>query len=93
MVEAARREAWQHTAWLAALIANANRDPKRKPTPFTPDDFNPMVSRRERKAKGIAVDENTIGDVKRMFSAIRQPTEAERAQRPACAAREMPAMQ
>jgi hypothetical protein len=70
MVEAARREAWQHTAWLAALIANANRDPKRKPTPFTPDDFNPMVSRRERKAKGIAVDKENIGDMRAMFEGM-----------------------
>lgn len=28
-------------ARLMALIANANRDPKRKPTPFSADDFMP----------------------------------------------------
>ena len=66
MAEATRREAWQHTAWLSAMIANANRDPKKKPSPFQPDDFNPLV-RKDRKAGAVVVDENTIGGLKAMF--------------------------
>ena len=67
MAEATRREAWQHTAWLSAMIANANRDPKKKPSPFQPDDFNPMA-RKDRKAGAVVVDENTIDDLKMMFA-------------------------
>jgi len=66
LAEAARREAWQHTAWLSAMIANANRDPHKKPSPFQPDDFNPLVQ-RDKKATAVVVDEHTIGDLKAMF--------------------------
>jgi hypothetical protein len=68
MVQARRQEAWQHTAWLAAMIANANRDPKRRPQPFMPDEFNPMV-KRHRRAGAIKVNEETIGDLRQMFTA------------------------
>ena len=71
MAEATRREAWQHTAWLSAMIANANRDPKKKPSPFQPDDFNPLA-RRDRKAGAVVVDETTIGDLKQMFGQLAQ---------------------
>ena len=52
MFKAQRREAWDHTCWIVAMIANANRDPKKKSTPFTPDDFNPL---KERRNSGQAV--------------------------------------
>jgi len=32
----------QRMAQLMALIANVNRDPKRRKVPFTPDDFMPQ---------------------------------------------------
>jgi len=32
---------WNHTSSIMALFANANRDPKRRPTPFDPADFTP----------------------------------------------------
>lgn len=67
MADATRREAWQHTAWLSAMIANANRDPKKKPSPFQPDDFNPLA-KRDRKAGAVIVDDETIGDLKVMFA-------------------------
>jgi hypothetical protein len=41
MAQARRSEAWEHTSWLLAMIANANRDTKKRPTPFRPSDFNP----------------------------------------------------
>jgi hypothetical protein len=68
MVEARRQEAWQHTSWLAAMIANANRDPKRRPQPFMPDEFNPMV-KRKRRPGAIVANEETIGDLRQMFTA------------------------
>lgn len=41
--------AWKRTAALCSLIANCNRDAKKKPRPFTPDDFDPTVRRVEHK--------------------------------------------
>ena len=38
---------WNHTSTVMSLIANANRDPKRKPTPYSPQDFNPYVDEVE----------------------------------------------
>lgn len=36
------RRADVRAAMIASVIANANRDPKRKPSPFTIDDFMPF---------------------------------------------------
>lgn len=66
MVEARRQEAWQHTAWVSAMIANANRDPKRRPQPFMPDEFNPMVKRAETPGVILVTDEN-IHDIRNRF--------------------------
>jgi len=71
MAEASRREAWQHTAWLSAMLANANRDSKKKPSPFQPDDFNPLVA-KDKKADMVVVNDETIGDLRAMF--IGQPS-------------------
>ena len=64
MAEAARREAWEHTSSLMALVANANRDPKRKPTPFKPADFNPYALRR---SSGLPLTADTIGVLRQVF--------------------------
>jgi hypothetical protein len=46
MAEAASRDAWAHTSAVLAMLANANRDPK-KTQPFKPADFDPhRVSER-----------------------------------------------
>jgi hypothetical protein len=72
MAEAARKEHWQHTAWLAAMIANANRDPRRKPSPYTPDDFNPMVFGKKRGSRSgdVVVTKENIGELREMFTAF-----------------------
>jgi RecB family exonuclease len=43
MVESRRREAWQHTSAVLATLANIHRDPKKKPRPFTTQEFHPMA--------------------------------------------------
>ena len=48
------------------MIANANRDPHKKPSPFQPDDFNPLAQ-RDKKASAVVVDEHTIGDLRALF--------------------------
>jgi hypothetical protein len=60
-----------HYALILCQFANANRDPKRKPAPFTPDDFNPMV-RRDRKAGAVTVTKENIGDMRAMFESMKQ---------------------
>lgn len=32
---------WLHTAQVLAMMANVNRDPKRRPSPYTASDFMP----------------------------------------------------
>ena len=52
MVDACRRDEWQHTSAVLAMLANAHRNPKKKPQPFTPAEFNPLVNERKKpKAK------------------------------------------
>jgi hypothetical protein len=41
--------AWNQTALLAYLTAEPNRDSKRRPTPYHPDDFNPHAQGRVHK--------------------------------------------
>ena len=43
MADARRREAWQHTSALLAMLANVHRNLKKKPQPFTPAEFNPLA--------------------------------------------------
>ena len=62
MATARRRDAWERTAWVLAMIANCNRDPKKKATPYTPDDFNPMAARTKAAEPTVSV-----ADLKTMF--------------------------
>lgn len=43
------------SAIVASVVANANRDPKRRPRPFSPRDFMPLVRRDERPAERAPV--------------------------------------
>jgi hypothetical protein len=61
MAEGAQRERWQHTSCILALIANANRDPKRTRR-FTPADFNPFNRRRQ----GIPITPDNIQMLKKL---------------------------
>lgn len=48
MAEAKERAAWGRAAMVACLIAETNRDEKKKSEPFTPDDFNPYADNTDR---------------------------------------------
>jgi len=56
MAEGLGRERWAHTSLLCALIANANRDPKRT-RPLKPSDFDPY-SIRDRRERVVADEES-----------------------------------
>jgi hypothetical protein len=43
-VEGHSRAAWDHTASLMCLIANVNRDPKRRSDPWRVEDFHPHLA-------------------------------------------------
>ena len=42
---------WSLQSALMALMANINRDSKSKPTPFSPDDFNPFKHQAQEAEK------------------------------------------
>ena len=65
MAEGHAKDAWQHTANLMALIANVNRDPKKK-RPFKPSDFNPTISKQSRP-EAIVVTKENISLLKHAF--------------------------
>ena len=63
MAEARRKDAWDRTSTVLALIANVNRDPK-KTRAFRPKDFNPY----ERRGKsGMPITKGNIGVLKTVF--------------------------
>ena len=57
MAEARQKVEWGQTASIMALLANCHRDPKKRPRPYTPDEFMPR-SRPRRKA-AISVERLT----------------------------------
>jgi len=62
MAEGRCREDWAHTSTVMALLANINRDPRKKSTPFKPADFDPYVH-LDRKAAGQAFDDRLPGSI------------------------------
>ena len=50
MAEAKVKHNWTHTSSVLAMIANVNRDKKKKPSPFKPDDFNPFAKKTKTDA-------------------------------------------
>ena len=62
MADARRRDEWQHTSAVLAMLANVHRNPKKKPQPFTPADFNPLAER-----KPVTIAKTDIRILKRVF--------------------------
>jgi hypothetical protein len=57
MAQAHRRELWNHTSAVLALVANCHRDPK-KTRPFKPADFHPDVGKN--RAAPVAKADITV---------------------------------
>jgi hypothetical protein len=55
MADARRRDEWQHTSAVLAMLANVHRNPKKKPQPFTPAEFNPLAGERKAVAPKTGV--------------------------------------
>jgi hypothetical protein len=56
MAEAKLRQDWNHTSSILALMANVNRDSKKKSS-FKPTDFHPM----ENKKKDSVIHDTRLG--------------------------------
>jgi len=69
MAEGLGRERWAHTSLICALIANANRDPK-KHRPFKPSDFDPYA--RPRKWEQSSKQTVTKHDLRFLREALEQ---------------------
>lgn len=62
MAEARAQHTWAATSSVLAMIANANRDPK-KSRPFVPGDFNPLIERKRTNEPVIQVGIEVLKDV------------------------------
>ncbi len=49
MYNGKRKHDYEVQSLAICVLANVNRDPKKKPKPFEPDDFNPLL---EKKSEG-----------------------------------------
>lgn len=49
MADATARQRWSHTSAVMALLANVHRDPKKKPSPYKPADFHPLLPRKSER--------------------------------------------
>ena len=74
MAEGRSRAEWSHTSSVLALIANTNRDKKRKPTPFVPADFDPWSKNRDVRipTKGVKVLKQVFVDSRKFDSGSRR---------------------
>ena len=65
MADFRNREDWERTANVMALIANCNRDPKKRPSPYSPGEFGRYA--RATATGGITVTKETIGLMRAEF--------------------------
>jgi len=49
MADGRSQAAWSHTSSLIWIIAEVNRDSKRRSRPYQPADFNPHIQRKKRQ--------------------------------------------
>ncbi|MEX0744241.1 MAG: hypothetical protein WD118_01455 [Phycisphaeraceae bacterium] len=64
MADAKARHDWDQAAPILTVLANANRDKKKRPRPFDLHDLHPYL---ERKPRGIPIKAGNIRDLKRAF--------------------------
>lgn len=67
MANEKRSHDWGQTSAQLALLANINRDPKKRSRPFHPDDFNPYAERRLKRG-GIPITKANRKVLQKMFA-------------------------
>ena len=55
MADAKRRENWSHTSHIMSLMANVNRDVKKRRRPYAARDFSPFANRPEAKTPKTSI--------------------------------------
>ena len=71
MATARRRDAWDRTAALLAMLANVNRDDSKRSQPFSPADFHPLPDDTIRPAKTKPQEpQMKISELRGMFRAM-----------------------
>ena len=58
MDEGRSRAAWAHTSAVLAMLAEVNRDRKKKASPFRPGDFDPwaLQDRKDKPAPKVGIE-------------------------------------
>jgi hypothetical protein len=72
MLDGRRREQWNHTASLMALLASVHRDPKKRRSGYSPQEFHPLEQASAGggggRGRGIPLTRGTIGALKVLLS-------------------------
>jgi hypothetical protein len=76
MARGRQKSEWAQTSTVLCLLANANRDKKRRPYPFEPDDFNPFAE--YRGPRGIPFDKTTSRILAQAMTGKELPSEPTR---------------
>jgi len=68
MLEARRVNEWGQTGSVLAMLANVNRDPKRRKRPFGVADFVPLDIRKYfRTKRGVGLTKSSLHSLKPLF--------------------------
>jgi hypothetical protein len=65
MTEGRDRHIWSVVSAMMALIANCHRDNKR--SPLEPDDFNPTLTKEERRRNAILITDDNVEIMREEF--------------------------
>jgi hypothetical protein len=61
MLEGRSKSNWSHTSAILCIIAEVNRDSKKKPSPFKPSDFDPHA---KAASKDVVIPKVKMKDLK-----------------------------
>ena len=70
MADAVIQERWNHTAQLLATLCEVNRNPKKRRSPFTADEFHPYL--RARRSAGVPYTRELLRSQARRWFASRE---------------------
>jgi len=68
MTEGRDRYDWGMVSTLMALIANCHRDAKTRP--MEPDDFNPTMTKQERRRNALLITDDNVGIMREEFKQV-----------------------
>ena len=68
MTDGRDRHVWSVVSALMALIANCHRDAKGRA--LTPDDFNPTLTRQERRKNAILITDDNVEIMREEFKRV-----------------------